>query len=171
MSMKTSIAYGYGFPLTSLTTEHFVSFINKHQHTMVKIKNSDKINETCKTAVDKLSNFCYFSKAEEITNLEIDDIANDFYAITDLYGEMGMLSIIALIMSVETNIMFNYQPGDGECDSEPSIILPSGNPWQFNEKEKQLKSADDLDEIIKPYTRELHIPEEEIGELEVEYYG
>lgn len=173
MSMTTYIAYGYGFELKTITTENFIKFINKHMQTVNNLSQLDNqlTSDEVKSEINRLGIFCHFAKPDEITVLDIEDMAEDFKTIEDNFGHESMFSIIALIMQAETNIEFEYQQGQSDCDSQPSIILSTAMPWRFNQTEKALTSQDDLDTILKPYVNELHIPSADIGDLGIEYYG
>lgn len=173
MSMTSSIVYGYGFKLKTITTENFIKFINKNMQTVNNLAQPENqlTSDEIKSEINRLGIFCHFAKPDEIAALDIDDMADDFKTIKDNFNNESMFSIIALIMQVETNIEFEYQQGQPDCDSEPSIILAAAMPWYFNRTEKALTSQDDLDIILKPYMDELHIPSADIGNLSIEYYG
>ena len=72
-------------------------------------------------------------------------------------------------MSEETGIGFEYQPGQEDCDSGPTILLTSALPWMFNDVEKAL-NLERANSIMSAYMAELGIPGEP-EDISVEYFG
>ena len=83
----------------------------------------------------------------------------------------ALLYIAAEIMHVENNIWFQYMPGmDGCIGEEGAIFLANGAPWSFNPKERSISESDFL-ALCKKYAEKLGVPEEDIGDIEIEYFG
>lgn len=87
----------------------------------------------------------------------------------DASGIDGFGSVIANIISRETDIRFIYAPSDAECDTDPSVLFEQAMPWQLNETEKALTESE-LDDICVKYTKELGIKTEP-DYLALEYFG
>lgn len=171
MSMHTEIVYGYGFPITHITTKHFVDFIKNHEQTIEIITTPKIPNELTKSQkeIKRLLDFCKNMNENTKETSNPDDFEDDFYEIEDVYGIQGMFSILSQILYQETDIHFEYQQGDCDCDSDASIIFVTGMPWQFNETESNL-TFECLNNIITNYATELGIPTTKDWSLSIEYY-
>lgn len=151
MASKTSFVYGIGFP--AFVPEWKLSeFVIKHGSTIVtKLKDEREI---------KLLEECRSGKIEGIKESFCDICCN-------VTGHSGIYAIIANIMSAETDIQFQYEPG-GEYSDEV-ILFAEGYPWWMTEREKNL-TKEELDSIIKKYMTELDILGD-AEEQEIEYYS
>lgn len=155
MSMNTSIVYGYGFRLT-YTPNSFKRWLILHQ---------DSFKQTDKEIY----------LLEQMTELDehildyncLDLLFSDYYS--EISTHCGPGAAIANIMSRETHIRFEYQPGQDDCGGEPHIMLTIGMPWHFNQIEKDC-SEDRLDKILEKYINELGL-DEIPHEVALEYYG
>ena len=72
-------------------------------------------------------------------------------------------------MSRETGIRFEYQQGQLDCGSEPSVLFAECCPWGYNEAERNL-TENDLFKICKKYMDELEIKMDPCY-LKIEYFG
>lgn len=68
----------------------------------------------------------------------------------------------------ETGVRFEYQPGQSNCESYPSVLFIEGYPWTYNDIEKEL-TEEKLDKICKKYINELNT-DMTPDYLEMEYY-
>lgn len=157
MSMSTSIVYGFGFIVDGVTDEKLIDFIKNHEDTFcrypVEIVMYDEILEMTETEIDICGLTDYF----------------EGYS-CNCSGQEGRGAVISNIISRETGIRVQYEAGDADCLSYPSVLLAEGMPWHLNEKEKSL-TKESLTEILLPYVKELGLSKDNIGELKIEYYG
>lgn len=157
MSMSTSIVYGFGFIVDEITDKKLIDFIKNHKNTF------------CKSPTEKEM----FNEILNMIELEID-----MYGLTDYFesyscdcsGQEGRGAVISNIISRETGIRVQYEMGQDDCYSYPSVLFPEGMPWHLNEKEKNL-TKESLTEILLPYVEELGLSRNNIEELKIEYYG
>ena len=157
MSMSTSIVYGFGFVVDEITDEKLINFIKNHKDTF------------CKSPTE-------IATYDEILNMSENEI--DIYGLTNYFenyscdcsGQEGCGAVISNIISRETCIRVQYEMGQDNCFSYPSVLLAEGMPWHLNEKEKNL-TKESLTEILLPYVEELGLSRNNIEELKIEYYG
>ena len=155
MSMRTDIVYGYGFTsVDEIEDNKLIEFIKNHKDAF------------CKSEEE----LALFEDMLEFTKDEYD--LEDFFELygCDMTGLEGNGAVISNIISRETGIRFEYQCGDADCCSYPSILFSETYPWNFNEKEKNL-TVESLTEILLPYVEELGLGKNSIDALEIEYYG
>lgn len=142
MSMQSDCEYGYGFSIT-IENEKFLEFIRRHEDSIKKMLQGKEI----------------LDKIEEYDELKItlDELFNFLESLEDeLNGWcIGALSILAFVMRDETEIEWNFYASD-DLNDENIIMFPVDYPWNFNEKERNLKRAD-LDAIIKKYGNDLGV--------------
>ena len=170
MSMSTSMSYGYGFELTNMTKELFIKFIDNHASTILRLMTEPKNTEQSKFMKELLDCCRNIINETDKNNLKILD--QRFHEIINPYEYTNEeYAIIANIMSQETQIEFNYEPGQESCDSPKAIMLGETLPWNYNVAELNLKSADALKDIMKPFAKELGIAEKDIDYLAIDYYG
>lgn len=152
MSMSSSFIYGYGFELTCID-ENIISFVKNHKDSF------------CKSDYEK-------GLYEDLLNyIEKENTLDDFFAdyFCDTSGREGNGAVISNIMQRETGISFQYECGDEECGSHPSVLLAETCPWYYNKIEKSLTEGG-LNRICKKYMKELGI-QLEPKYLGIEYYG
>lgn len=157
MSMSTSIVYGFGFVMDGVTDKKLIDFIKNHKDIF------------CKSPTEK-------EMFNEILNMSEKEI--DMYGLDDYFenyscncsGQEGRGAVISNIISRETDISVQYEMGDEECYSYPSVLLAECMPWHLNEKEKSL-TKESLTEILLPYVEELGLKKKDIECLKIEYYG
>lgn len=165
MSCSTSISYGYGFPVGSVTEKALAEFIKNH----ASVLNKTDVNgvEYERLFVQEITSWLdnpdfdwdNFGMEEYFADYE-DDIYN---------GNTGFGAVISNVMSRETDIAFCFQMGQDDCDSEPTVMLMAGMPWGFSIKESSL-SLDEMDNICRKYMKELGL-DGEPDYQSVEYYG
>ena len=155
MSSHSSFVYGYGFGGVDLIEDEVLKrFIVSHK-----------------------SAFCHSDKEKQLF-AEIEADLEDELPIGDLFeryccdvsGLEGIGAVVSNIMSRETGIRFEYECGDADCDSYPSVLLAECMPWMMNETEKAL-TEDTLFEICKQYMNELGLNNDYPDGLGIEYYG
>lgn len=154
MNMKTDIVYGYGFMVDEIPDDVIIDFIKNHKETFCK---SDTENELYEEMLE------YTKEAYDLENFF------EMYS-CDHTGMEGNGAVISNIISRETGIRFEYQCGDADCNSYPSVLFVETYPWNYNEKEKNL-TVESLNEILLPYVIELGLNRSNIDALEIEYYG
>lgn len=154
MSMRSSFVYGYGFIVDEITDEKLIEFIKKHKDAF------------CKSDEEK----ALFEEMLEYTEEEYD--LEDFFDgySCDCSGQEGRGAVISNIISRETGIRIEYQMGQSDCDSYPSVLFTETYPWNYNDKERNL-TVESLTKILLPYAEELGLSKKDIDALEIEYYG
>lgn len=155
MSMYSTMVYGYGFEINTVTNEQIYKFMKNHKDTIKMIGDDELLNFINKPDITP----------DDIANM--DDTFIDFE--NEYYGEDGLYSIISNIMSIETNINFGYFKGTDGCIGEMSICLQDAQPWQYNKTEKEL-TQEKLDDILTKYKTELGL-DVPIEHLCIEYFG
>ena len=130
----------------------------------------DKLVEFAKNHLDSLRNAKY-------SNLEaLRDYLNDLDAGADCSEETireitdtnTAAEIISTAMSQETGIRFETT---GLTDyGEEAVIFGPGYPWNFTEKEQGL-TEEDLDNIVKKYTKELFGKPQKSEYIDYEFSG
>ena len=74
-------------------------------------------------------------------------------------------------MQDETKIWFIYAMGMDGCIGEGgAILLKSSMPWEFTSRERFLEEGDFLD-ICREYMETLGVSEDDLGDIEVEYFS
>lgn len=157
MSMSTSIVYGFGFIVDDVTDYKLIDFIKNHKDVFCKLP-------TEKEMFNEILNM----PEKEIDMYGLDDYFEGYSC--DGSGQEGRGAVISNIISRETGIRIQYEMGQSECDSYPSVLLTECMPWYLNAKEKTL-TKESLIEILLPYVEELGLCKDNIEELKIEYYG
>ena len=153
MSKSATIVYGYGFPAESILDKNLRQFILTHAET---------IRSNHEEYAEELIRF-----AGTVFDETVEDAFCDITC--EESQQEGALAIVSNTMSEETGIGFEYQPGQEDCDSAPTILLTSALPWSYNELEKSL-TMQEANQIMASYMSELGVPGEP-GDISVEYYG
>lgn len=138
MCINSSVFYGYGFKC-DFSEDKLIEFVKLHKETFCKIAEKDLY--------------------EEIINVEGCELArllSDYNYCCDLSKFEGLGSIVSNVMTNETGITFGYFPKDVGCGVFGAILFLMEYPWDYNEKEKNLKRKN-LKEICKKYMNELNI--------------
>ena len=158
MSSSTSMYYGYGFEVDKVTTQNIMDFIKNHQLTLSYPREIEML-------------VALRDKDEGI--LSYDD-PNEFFEdwaySCNVSGQEGLGAVISNVISRETGVRVEFQKGQDDCGSVPTVLLIEAPPWIYNEKEKNL-TMDSLTELLLPYVKELGMNKEDIGFVSVEYYG
>lgn len=153
MSMVSYTVNGFGFSVVDLTVQKTVEFIKNHKESFC---NSEENKEL-------------FKKLEKLeTSEELED-ALSLYSYAQC-GKEGYKAAISTIISVETGIDIQYQPGQDDCSGEACIMLCEAMPWVYTDKEREL-TRDKLIEILSPYADELGLSDFPIEQQCVEYFG
>lgn len=148
--MESNFVYGFGFEIKDVTNEDLFDFIRNHK------------NEFC-ASDDEIELFKNIPM-----HCDLKEYFDDYPCETS--GHEGFGAIISNAILRETGIGMEYQMGQEDCHSYPSVLLKKCMPWEFNEKEKML-TQEFLMELLIPYVKELGLKKEDVGYIEVEYYG
>ena len=159
MSMRSSFVYGFGFEVYDVKPLALIGFIENHKETLIK---SDLEREMVETINNTENGLFAYNIAEEYFE--------DWEYACDVTGQEGFGAVISNVISRETGIRIEYQMGQSDCGSYPSVLLAETYPWLYNEKERNL-TVDSLTEILLPYAEELGLSKDDIDALEIEYYG
>ena len=159
MSSHASIYYGYGFEVNKVTPQNIMKFIEKH-HEALCVRQREK--EMFIALHDKdVGIFSYHDPNDFFEEWDYD---------CDVSGQLGFGAAVSNVISRETGVRVQYEQGQNERGSVPSVLLVETSPWNYNEKEKNL-TAISLTELLLPYAKELGLNEEDINFLSIEYYG
>lgn len=158
MSMRSSFVYGMGFEVNKVSTLDMVDFIKNHKETFCESETEKQIFKDLEDTDNGIFAYNYME----------DFFDNYDYACDCSYSE-GFGAVISNIMSRETGIRFEYQQGQDDCGSVPTIMLSDVPVWCYNEAEKNL-TEDKFYEICDKYMRELGL-EGRADYVEVEYFG
>ena len=150
MSMQSSIVYGFGFEIEEITDENLFNFIEKYKEILCKSEEERQLFDGVTIRSD-LKNY-------------LDDYP------CDCSGHEGFGAVVSNAISRETGIRIEYQMGQFDCYSFPTVLFSQSMPWGLNDKEKEL-TEESLTEILIPYAEELGLEERDVGYVEVEYYG
>ncbi len=171
MSMRSYWVHGAGFSVDNLGAKETLQFLKDHIGTLRKVGESEaalKILEKIDleaedwSVIDDLS--CDLNQLSQEENILLAELSDD--AEYRLFRDT-----VALIIAKETGIGVNYEPGQSDdCYGEASIILPNGQPWDFDETEKKL-TKEDFALLLEPYIKELGLYCKVDFEIEIEYYG
>ena len=99
----------------------------------------------------------------------MEEFFDDYSYACDCSCAEGFGAVISNIMSRETGIRFEYQQGQDDCGSVPTVMFSDAPVWCYNEAEKNL-TEDKFYEICDKYMHELGL-EGRADYMEVEYYG
>ena len=158
MSMCSSFVYGYGFYVNHIKDESILSFIKNH---------TDSLPDGYSKLIDFLHDPSLKDFSSDTAETLTEMLMDGYYASL----REALLNAVAEIMRAETGIYFEYQSGQEDCiGEEGAILLSQAMPWMFRGPETTL-TENKFIELCKKYTTELGIPNESIGDLEIEYYG
>lgn len=157
MSCKSSFSYGYGFDCSILKPVDIFNFVINHEKTLLKRHDEDELK------------FLQYVKNKINENNIVDkDCLEDCCITCDVTGHQGVEAIISNIMTTETNINFQFEPGCEDL-SDCAIILAECMPWSFNETEKNL-TENILETILNGYIKELRL-DTTPQYMALEYFG
>ncbi len=150
---------GFGFSVPAHNPNLFKKFILNHQKA---------IEEQGTPEEKKLLNTARFNKDY---SFDYDDIDEDFLLESTVNRQEGPHSIIGNIIQYETCIRMQYEPGDGDTDSDPAIIFVRGYPWELNAIEKNLQE-ESFRNLLYNYLRELDSTASvtDVDTIRIEYY-
>lgn len=151
---------GYGFSVEDLSPEKVLLFALKHKDAIKgRYEDLDKVLDFYDFYSDKLNE----KTDEEILKIISSDKEQYSVVLEETEdwcsGMPGYGSIPATVISKETGVRVGYEADD----NQEVVIFYSCMPWDMNEKEMELKSQDDLKNIMKKYMMELDIPEKYFG--------
>lgn len=180
MSMRSFFDTGYGSKVNEIEFKNAVKYAVNHADTVNKICNTNI--EGFKKLLEKhkdtgLEDYELSEEDVELFNDEdkdeweeiikgADSRADDVgYELFDI-----MMELIKAVINEEEGYQVIYAPGQPDIDSEPAIILPAGEPWSFNKKEKEM-TKEEFEESFGEHMEELGLKKEDIDYQEIEYYG
>lgn len=157
--MHSEIVYGFGFSVPAHNPDLFKRFILNHQKA---------IEEQGTPEEKKLLNTAKFDKNY---SFDYDDVDEDFLLESTVNQQEGPHAIIGNVIQYETCIRMQYEPGDGDTDSDPAIIFARGYPWELNATEKDLQE-ESFRNLLYKYLRELDSAASvtDIDTIRIEYY-
>ena len=172
MSMRSSFDRGYGFTIEGCDDLTVLKAVANHEETLKKILGKDVgIFSRLATEFADDDDFAFADidgeDLEEIEDL-LDGSPIDISFDSDT--QAFYLALYTEIIGKETDVFVVFSEGQEDVGSYPAIMLPYMAPWFYGKKERNM-SEDEFVRAMIPYTDELNIPKEEIGEVEVEYYG
>ena len=162
MSSRSWTESGIGFPIfTGDNCYNVLEFFKNHEDSF-KAVFGEKTHKEVFCALDQLE------EAAEIDGEMDEEIMCEGF--DDIF-DYNTADFIASIINYECGIkgIQGFQ-SDGDCGTEETVMYTAGFPWQMSDKEKNLTS-EMIEDILKKYAKELAIPEEEIGDQLLEYYG
>ena len=181
MSMDSSVTYGRGFKVFEdwggyrylFNNESILNFFKKHINSLNN-QESEIVKE-----IFELKKQC-LNDDESIENVNFEDYLSELAMLDDIEAEFcgdneKIFTIIANIISRETGLSIGYFENTDQ--SIGAILFEVLYPWLLNEKERELKSTEDFDKIIKKYFSELYEnPFDDewyntIDYYEIEYWG
>lgn len=148
--MYTGHCYGYGLDdeqLRMIPKENLVAFL---------LKNFDELKEHMECDLRD----CNFDK------LTSDEILERFSSYESTYSS-GIIGAMRDIMQAKMKISLHCADGeDGQ-----GIYMPQMMPWDMNENDLKIHSAEDLQTLFQPFLDELGIPDETVGDIDIEWWG
>lgn len=158
MSMRSSFVYGMGFEVDKVKASAMVDFIKKHKETFCQSETEKQIFNDLENTDNGIFAYNY-----------MEEFFDDYSYACDCSCAEGFGAVISNIMSRETGIRFEYQQGQDDCGSVPTVMFSDAPVWCYNEAEKNL-TEDKFYEICDKYMQELRL-EGRADYMEVEYYG
>ena len=159
MSSSTSMYYGFGFEVDNIKTLDLVTFMTNHKRTLCESIREREMFDVLHNTEDGIFSYNFAQDFFEEWDYECD-----------VSGQSGLGAIISNVISRETGVRVEYQMGQSDCGSVPSVLLVETSPWNYNEKEKNL-TINSLTELLLPYVLELGLSKKDIDFLSIEYYG
>ena len=150
--------YGIGFEVNKVKTLAIVDFIKNHKEAFCQSETEEQIFNNLENTNNGIFAYNY-----------MEEFFNDYGYACDCSGAEGFGAVISNIMSRETGVIFEYQQGQDDCGSVPTVMFSNYPVWCYNETEKNL-TEDKFYEICDKYMQELGL-EGRAGCMEVEYFG
>ena len=155
MSCSTSIIYGYGFNISTLTANGFINFLTWHSESVIAI-------------LQKQVGYKHLTEADLFETLKTTGPEEFFSEIEcEISGFTGWEAVISNVITHETDIRVEYQSGESHGDE--TIMFSEGMPWIYSNKEKLL-TQDYLEDLFSKYINDLHL-ECEPCYVVMEYFG
>ena len=149
--MQTDIIYGMGFSVYGIDEGTILKFIYNHKNTFCDINRGKELFEEI--------------ISDESSSLE--DILCDYEC--EMSGREGYYAAVSNIISKETGIRMQYEPGDEDENGE-AIIFTKRLPWDYNEAERGICN-EEFEAIMLPYLTELNLTADDISYMGIEYFG
>lgn len=162
MGMKSWNISGYGFPL----------FVGENEPTVIQFI-IDRIDSYAAVASESVAD-AVRSRLEEILVRYKDEDGYDCEGMRNALDEtfdFNTASAVAGIISVETGLSgFEGYQADADCCTEESVLYVRSFPWEMSPEEISL-SKEKLDGLCRSMCACLGVPEDKVGEQDLEYYG
>lgn len=151
--MYTGHSYGYGLDneqLRMIPKKNLVAFLRNH---FDELKERESFQQGTDLKAD----------LDELTDNEVLERFSSYYS---SYSS-GIIGAIRDIMQAKMKISLHYADGeDGQ-----GIYMPQMMPWDMNENDLKIRSAEDLQTLFQPFLDELGISDETVGDIDIEWWG
>lgn len=151
--MYTGHCYGYGLDdeqLRMIPKVNLVAFLRNH---FDELKERESFQQGTDLKAD----------LDELTDNEVVERFSSYYS---SYSS-GIIGAIRDIMQAKMKISLHYADGeDGQ-----GIYMPQMMPWDMNENDLKIRSAEDLQTLFQPFLDELGISDETVGDIDIEWWG
>ena len=153
MSMHTEVIYGYGFSIENIDEAALNRFVLNHKDSLMAFPYlTDEVKKEAISLAESGSGIW-----DDMCYLELTD------------GDGSALNLVVAILRQETGI--GFETHIGENSEESAILLPETHVWLYNEAERAIESEEQMDGILHPYVVELGIPQYDVGQQRIEYFG
>lgn len=151
--MYTGHCYGYGLDeeqLRMIPKENLVAFLRNH---FDELKERESLQQGTDLKAD----------LDELTDNEVLKRFSSYYS---SYSS-GIIGAIRDIMQGKMKISLHY----ADCESGQAVYMPQMMPWDMNENDLKIRSAEDLQSLFQPFLDELGISNQTVGTIDVEWWG
>ena len=160
MSTRYWSAYGYGIDTADIhvNANDILKYVQRHNNPLY----NDIVEEMQLADIP-------FDEEDEIFDFFEE---NDNFGFCEQGGGYGILSIVARILRMETNISFGYYR-NGESNAE-ALMFTAQFPWLLSKEEKNV-SEKDIEEILRNAFSEIigtgEAEKLDFGYIEIEFWG
>lgn len=170
MASRSWFTTGKGFYTANVNEMNLVKFVRDKAAALGKDLRIDFA-----AVIDRMESDSFFSLNVEFDDMLPVDIYNAFKGALDITNYTNLrdilLGFVSDIMQDETKIWFIYAMGMDGCIGEGgAILLKSSMPWEFTSRERFLEEGEFLD-ICREYMEALGVSEDDLGDIEVEYFS
>lgn len=151
--MYTGHCYGYGLDeeqLCMIPKENLVAFLRNHCD---ELKERESFHQESNLKAD----------LDEMTD---DEVLKHFSSYFGFYSS-GIIGAMRDIMQAKMKITLHY----ADCEDGQAIYMPQMMPWDMNENDLKIRSAEDLQTLFQPFLDELGISDETVGDINIEWWG
>lgn len=153
--MYTGHSYGYGLDneqLRMIPKKNLVAFLRNH---FDELKERESFQQGTDLKAD----------LDELTSDEVLERFSSYYSNYNHSG--GIIGAIRDIMQEKMKITLHY----ADCEDGQGIYMPQMMPWDMNENDLKIRSAEDLQTLFQPFLDELGISDETVGDIDIEWWG